>query len=568
MADNMRMSFILDFAAKTAGLLDSAKLTRALGDDLDDTTDDAEQLARAMSAAADMMEADLADAKRMASALGTALGPELTAKIGQTRLDGIAREFQSVGLSVDQVEGNIDGLANGVRRLETAADKAGPSVRRIGDTSDRARSNMANFAGNMASELPLISGALGPLNVGIGQMAEGLAEGAVNWKQMLSAGLAMGVAAVVLQGLTDDTNDLAKAQREAMRAKLVETWADALYEARGAVSGLTDMFRDTGRVVAYVDTAVGRMGVDFTSMFADAGLTVEDWTTALSGGAEGLVDFETKLKVTNLTAEQQDTIMRALATAQELYAEVVDVSSDRVKVMGDVTEAAGRKAENADGKMRNLADTIAETGENAQDTDEDLRGLRDAMDAIDKSDAVLDLEDQFVDLKKKAEAAWIATATGAEDADEKVNDYQQSLNDTKYEVKAYADEVGGIPDKAITDVFARLDDGSITSAEQAIAELEKSRTTTLTVIAKQGGSSAAWAAIGGGLGTIGKDNESEPTRTNTAGASRGGGDTYNINVTVTSTPGASPTETGMQIAEAIQRAYSDGFRYPWMGATP
>ena len=65
MADSLR--FVLDFAAKTAGLKDAAALADLLGDELDDTTDAGKAMAAALAAAAAKAEKDLADTVEMAN---------------------------------------------------------------------------------------------------------------------------------------------------------------------------------------------------------------------------------------------------------------------------------------------------------------------------------------------------------------------------------------------------------------------------------------------------------------------------------------------------------------------
>lgn len=103
--------------------------------------------------------------------------------------------FEAAGYGVDDLRGALDtlkadadaagdALAHIGDKVDTGVQAASTGVRKLGDDlqettrhADQGASVFANFAGNLASELPGISGAFGPLNVAVGQLAEYAADG-------------------------------------------------------------------------------------------------------------------------------------------------------------------------------------------------------------------------------------------------------------------------------------------------------------------------------------------------------------------------------------------------------
>jgi len=89
--------------------------------------------------------------------------------------------------------------------------------------------------------------------------------------------------------------------------------------------------------------------------------------------------------------------------------------------------------------------------------------------------AWIDVEDSFDDVKQKGQEAWKAAAEGADDAAQKARDYQSALIGLKQKVMDYAKEVGGLPPDQVTRILAEIDEGSITTAEQVLNEIARTR---------------------------------------------------------------------------------------------
>lgn len=145
-----------------------------------------EALEKTLKKSADKMEAELKQTAAIAEALAKKLGPEFRTTVGDTPED-IARGFAKAGLTLEDVEGNIDGITAQLRRLEGQADATSAEMRSIGDSADRSRSVMANFTGNAIQELPGVASAMGPMNVALGQFAEYAAEGGIKISGLLKA---------------------------------------------------------------------------------------------------------------------------------------------------------------------------------------------------------------------------------------------------------------------------------------------------------------------------------------------------------------------------------------------
>lgn len=107
MADR-QLRFTLDFLAKTAGLKNANELLDQLSSELGDGVDQGKAFAAAMRQIADRVEADLEQTAAVAARLADALGPEMAAAIGQSRIDNYAAQFRAAGMTIDDVSANVD----------------------------------------------------------------------------------------------------------------------------------------------------------------------------------------------------------------------------------------------------------------------------------------------------------------------------------------------------------------------------------------------------------------------------------------------------------------------------
>jgi hypothetical protein len=115
------------------------------------------------------------------------------------------------------------------------------------------------------------------------------------------------------------------------------------------------------------------------------------------------------------------------------------------------------------------------------EVDTALHELNDYLDELDDRSDGLSIEQAFIDLKKEADEAWIATAEGADNAREEQIDYQQALIGTQGEVAKYLDEVMKLPPERITEILAEIDKGSIYNAETFLNALARARTSHIYI---------------------------------------------------------------------------------------
>ena len=95
--------------------------------------------------------------------------------------------------------------------------------------------------------------------------------------------------------------------------------------------------------------------------------------------------------------------------------------------------------------------------------------------------SLLQLQQDFDDLRTKAEQAWTASAEGAEDAEQKQRDYQIAQIDTINNALEYIATVESIPDKAVTDVEALIDQQKYNEALRMLEILSQPRSAELTI---------------------------------------------------------------------------------------
>jgi hypothetical protein len=152
---------------------------------------------------------------------------------------------------------------------------------------------------------------------------------------------------------------------------------------------------------------------------------------------------------------------------------------------GDATEQAGDQTATAAGHMRTFAaDTWdAQSAADAlrRETRAQIEALKALSAQIDGDTALLDLQDQFDDVKLKAKEAWIANATEADNAEQAIRDHERSVNDLKQMVIDYGTEVLNLPPEQVTAVVAQLDEGNVNDVERELEKLARRRAIWLDI---------------------------------------------------------------------------------------
>ncbi|MCH9838933.1 hypothetical protein K0U83_24935, partial [bacterium] len=483
MADK-NLKFTLDFIAKTAGLKDSAQLAEKLGAKLDDSSDSADALAKVMAATADKLEAEMKETAQIAELLGNALGPEMAAKIGQSKIDTIAGEFRAAGLDAKGAEEKIDQLADGVRRLDQVADAAGTldtKIKDVGKSTDQSRSVMANFTGNAMQELPGMTGMFGPLNMAIGQFGEYAAEGNIQMKNLAAtAGPMLGVA-VAMELVSRYMKDVAKVK--AFNKAEVKAFSDSLREGANVAGEFRDRLEETGKVEFHLNRLFGGDALD---SMARAGVTMDQFSAAVFGGKEGIQRLVDAMKAAGVGGGDLADIMLAAQSAQDNYNASVTLATELNKVFGDTDDDVAKVGASW-WEVVAGSDGAAAATDRARLASERLALV---LGTLDDDEALLNLQQQFDDVKAKAEADYAAVAEGSMTAEDATRNHELALIDLKKMVADYATEVLKLPAEQVSKIVAEMTDANADDIERRLTVLARTRMVNLVANVVTSGSSA------------------------------------------------------------------------------
>jgi predicted transcriptional regulator len=343
------------------------------------------------------LEADLGEAQRLLA--------ELDGKTGTVTIE--AKNIDKVAGDLDRVQGSTRGIS------ETAQSGIGP-LRGFTDELGGA-AQQGGVLGNAlidAGEAVEILGA----KAGLSQKAVGTLSGVFG-----VVGLAVtGVITVwsLLNKKQNENTESAKKLLDIQRQLAEQKWAEA---AASFVEEYGDKLRNA----------------------ADYGIGFADSISYITGEVDRLDVPD------NLTGFDAIKAVAEIETLRQEFgksaAELVIVDEITGQLQSQFGETFGAGTENT----KDFKGAVTDAKDEVSELDETIRGLNEMS-------TVLDLEQDFDDLARKAEEAWIATAEGAVDAEEKQRDYQQSLIDTKIAVFEYGREVLGLPDEVISDIYARF----------------------------------------------------------------------------------------------------------------
>ena len=174
-----------------------------------------------------------------------------------------------------------------------------------------------------------------------------------------------------------------------------------------------------------------------------------------------LADLETQLKANGFTTEQIADITAEWAKVNKSVATTIDgVTIPAVDSLTDSTELTRQAAEKLDRQW------------------DELKG------EISDERAFLDMEQTFVDLRAAAEEAYIAAASGADDAAEKQRTYRNAVLDAREQVIEFGANVLNLPTSHVTALQLLADQGQFDELEQRLAILTRNRTMSVSLIAK------------------------------------------------------------------------------------
>ena len=454
MADD-RLRFILDFVAQTAGLKTAQDLAEQLGTELGDTEDAGKKMAAALKAAADKAQQELGDTIKIADRLADALGPELTARVN---VDEIAGKMQRVGMTVADVEANVDSFRASLSQMADTADQAkarmgdlDDGARRVGDRIDDAGRASHSFAGNVVGDMAGAAAGFGPLSEGIGQVVEGALEGGTAFRNLALAAGGMGVVAFAMTKFTEQRRKAAEVK--AFNAKEVEDFTKALRDGDSAVQAIVNHFQEAGKIEVKLNGLVGEMfSGDVVDDMARAGVTIEMLATAAAGGAEGIADLATSMENAGVPIDASAKVMLAAMQTAENMTAAEKVAANWAKISGTAFAAAAIK-------HRSLASAL-EAVSRQWDV---LRGKLDDEAATDAAaEAMEGLATSLAGIDQQVREGAISWEEGERQK-------REALRETKSAVYDLIENVGKMPPSVASRIDVLLDEGRY---EDALRKLQ------------------------------------------------------------------------------------------------
>lgn len=345
----VKISFTGDAALFKGAGADVRRVFNDLMADADDASLAGDKLAKAYQIANEKMRADMADVQRAADVLADSLGPEMVAAIEQSggAVSDWVRKFQKAGLAIDDIIVSSDQLAAAIKDTDDAASggtgKVGAGFANIRREVDQTRSVVANFVGNAVQELPGIAGAMGPMNMALGQFAEYATEGNIQLAKFAPAIAGMAVAGAALQALPQILGDIGGAKQEAFDAKQVELFRGAVDKVPAALDDVTvaaqalaDKLKDNpwDLMVSQID---GALQLPLVPFFAEAGLTMDQFLAAVTGGEQGISRLKEALQAAGVEGMTYETIVAGAEQAQGNWNTTAKLAETLNRVLGTST---------------------------------------------------------------------------------------------------------------------------------------------------------------------------------------------------------------------------------------
>lgn len=529
-AINVTGNGLEEAAAGLDSLAGSADTTQASFDGLAQTTVDPQVDASAL----DDLTSSAGDAE---TELETVSGTDVAPTSDTSGLDEISSSAGDAQTAVDDVAATpvvVDVDTSGLDGVAGAAGDAGGAIDDVGETSvpnmDRAMRGMTSKA---LQDIPGMKGAFGDMAPVLGRLGGMMATNTDAIAGMIGPMLGFVAAALLIKGIIGLFHDNAAEEKE--NAEQVKTWTKALEGGKPAAEAFVDALKQAGEIkFTFLDKTA-----DLTPILADAGVTADQFTTAIMGGKTGLDGLQSSMKAAGVSGGDMNLIMVAAAQQQINYGKATkqaqaftDVFGDSV---GDAAKAALTQKDATDQAkqavtdiQQALDDTTDSYKRQAAEIDATLKSQQALVaanrDAADANYAVLDANDAFneglADLDQtvkdangdqtKIAAAYRANVQNAADladatsrakqaqdtangvtetAAQKQDTWNQSMLTSAATAKgaqrdailAYIATANGIPTAIATQITAAVNAGDLDTANQLLAGASKDRATAIKV---------------------------------------------------------------------------------------
>jgi hypothetical protein len=360
-----------------------------------------QQAANEIAAVADKMQAELRSAATAADALGQALGPELTAKVN---MGSVIADLQKMGLTTQDIVDDADKLAASLRQLDQVNVKAVdsglapavPTLDKLTEGAQKSRNALANMVGNTAQDLGALGGVAGSAGVALGQLAEGAADAGSLKDALTGAVPAMAGLAVATGVLQRGLQNFAKDdQRAAEVTKFhtaeIKSFTDAIIAGTDPVETYVAHLKEIGGIQVAVQGShiLGKAVFDVSEIFTAAGISAEQYATAVTGTQADMDRFTAAVKAANLSTSEQKAVLTTTAMAHDDYAKAQDKAAQFAKLFATSTGELRDVMDESKQESLAAADAYRKTGAAAAaaeaDTDRLTTALEGSADAAERS---------------------------------------------------------------------------------------------------------------------------------------------------------------------------------------
>lgn len=348
---------------------------------------------RRVLSAFDDIESEARRTAAVAEALGRALGPELAAQADPV---GLVEHLKSVGLTMDQIEGDADALGAKLREMSDAdvGGKLGASLGtargkmdELGKSADSSKSVLANMVGNSAQDLGALSGVAGSAGVAFGQMGEYMADARASGEGFGSILKSFGGVAVPVAALGLAMQFVSSAMEE--QRKRAEAAAKTNKELADDLAGNFAKIEDAADVglTKSVDL-IDQMGVSFIKTQDDAGAVI-DAVLRLGGGLDDVGGILASLQTKTARLQFFESFLansgKAVGATRELASTVAE-AMEQGHGMGEVLAHA----------MTQGGDAAVDFINANHDLITALEALQEAGDRVDIKDVIAQTRDELL----------------------------------------------------------------------------------------------------------------------------------------------------------------------------
>lgn len=366
---------------------------------------------------------------------------EVEIDVDQDKVRGAAESVKQIGV-------NAEGLQRGIGPLRGFTDELGDSAGKAGVFAN-AFIDAGEAVEVFGSQLGVSEKTLGKISTGLGIAGAAIGVATLAWSRYRDA----------QTEAREETEKLIALQDLLAQGKAAEAAEQFVTDYEGAIRKLDEFGVKAGDVYRFVTGEIDKLAGSkpFPKLTTDpAGLQeYDDFRKTLEDLSAARDRFQTGASQDSQTKRWIDEITTAAGGLDTTVASLP-------KSWSAAWQGAIEFGEKAGGALDDTSESVRELVEHVDEIPEVLRQAAD-------SNSWLSLQDAFDDVKEKGAAAMEAARTGAADAEQKMRDYERSVNDATTAVYNYATEVLGLD----TDVATRLSIEWQTDPAAVEAELDK-----------------------------------------------------------------------------------------------